>query len=79
MARILCYTTHGSDDPTRAGMAFIGANGAKQDGHEPVVALLIDATYLMKADILQSITPVGFPQLSEIMATTLSDGTSIRV
>ena len=79
MARILYYTTHGTDDPTRAGLAFIGANGAKQAGHDPVVALLIDATFLMKSDIAQSITPVGFPPLSEAMATTISDGTPIHV
>ena len=79
MARILYYTTHGTDDPTRAGLAFISANGAKEAGHDPVVALIADATYLMKADIPKSVTPVGFPPLSEIMATTVSNGTPIYV
>ncbi len=79
MARLLYYTTHGTDDPTRAGLAFIGANGAKQAGHDPVIALLGDATYLIKGDISKSITPVGFPALSEIMATTISNATPIHV
>ena len=55
----LLHDPHGTDDPTRAGLAFIGANGAKQAGNDPVVALLIDATFLMKSDIPQSITPLG--------------------
>ncbi len=79
MARILYYTTHGADDPTRAGMAFIAANGAKQAGHDPVIALLVDGTYLVKEGLARSLTPVGFPALSEIMATTISNGTPIHV
>ncbi len=79
MARILYYTTHGTDDPTRAGLAFIAANGAKEAGYDPVVALIGDGTILIKSDIPQSITPVGFPPLSEIMATTIGNGTPIHV
>ena len=79
MARILYYTTHGTDDPTRAGLTFIGANGAKEAGHDPVIALIGEATYLMKGEIPQSVTPVGFGPLSETMATTISNGTHIRV
>ena len=79
MARILYYTTHGTDDPTRAGLVFIGANGAKGAGHDPVVALIGEATYLMRGEVPKSVTPVGFGLLSEIMATTISNGTLIRV
>ncbi len=70
MAKLLYMSTHGTDDPTRASLAFIAANGAKEAGHEPLVALLIDGTFLMKDTIVESITPVGFPPLKEIMATT---------
>ena len=79
MARILYSTTHGTDDPTRAGLAFIAANGAKEAGHDPVLALLGDATFLMKSEVPQSVTPVGFGPLSDIMATTISNGTPINV
>ena len=79
MARILYSGTHGADDPTRAAMPFIAANGAEQAGHEPIIALSVDATYLMKEQLPQSITPVGFPPLSEIMATTIANGTPIHV
>ncbi len=33
MANLLFITTHSTDDPTRAAMAFIAANGAKEAGH----------------------------------------------
>ena len=79
MARILYVATHATDDPTRAGLAFIAANGAKDAGHDPVVALLGEGTYLIKGDIPRSITPVGFPPLSDIMATTISNAAPIYV
>ena len=65
--------------PHGAGLAFIGANGATQAGHDPVIALLGDATFLMKGDIPSSVTPVGFPPLSEHLATAIGNGTQIRV
>jgi len=79
MARILYYGTHGTDDPTRAALPFFAANGAKEAGHEPIVALLNDATFLIKDQIPQSIMPVGHPPLRDIMATTLANGTPIHV
>ena len=79
MAKLLYMTTHGTDDPTRASLAFVGAAGAQDAGHEPTVALLIDATFLMKDQIRDSITPVGFAPLKELMATVIANGTPIHV
>ena len=79
MAKILYQTTHGTEDPTRAGLTFIAANGAKEAGHEPVVVLIADATFLMKSDIPKSVTPVGFGPLSDIMAITIANQTPIHV
>ncbi len=79
MARIIYYTTHGTDDPTRAGLAFIGANGAKDAGHQPEIALLADGTYLMKDGVPAVITPVGFAPLQDIMAISIANGTPIHV
>ena len=79
MARILYYTTHGTEDPTRAGLTFIAANGATEAGHDPVIALIADATFLMKGDVPSHVTPVGFPPLSEHLATAIANGTQIRV
>ena len=79
MARILYYTTHGTDDPTRAGLTFIAANGAKEAGHQPEIALLADGVYLMKPGIPDAITPVGFGPLNDIMVVTVANGTPIHV
>jgi predicted peroxiredoxin len=40
MAKILYTSSHGSDDPTRATIAFVGAIGAIDAGHESELALL---------------------------------------
>ncbi len=48
MARILIISTHGSEDPTRAGLAFVMAKGAVEAGHRPEVLLAGDASILAK-------------------------------
>ena len=79
MAKLLYVTTHGTDDPTRAGLAFVGANGATEAGHQPTVALIADAATLVKDVVRESIHPVGFPPLSEIAAITFANQTPIFV
>ena len=79
MAKLLYIGTHGTDDPTRATLPFITANGAKEAGHKPSVALLADGVYLMKEGVRDSIHGVGFPSLSEVMATTIANQTPIYV
>ena len=79
MAKLLYVTTHGTDDPTRASLAFVGANGATEAGHQPTVALIGDATVLVKDTIREHVHGVGFPVLSEIAATTIANQTSIYV
>ena len=39
MARMLIVSTHGSEDPTRAGVAFVMAKGAVEAGHKPEICL----------------------------------------
>jgi predicted peroxiredoxin len=53
MAKILYATSFGSDDPTRAAIPFIAATGAIQAGHEPEIALLGEATYLVKTGMAE--------------------------
>ena len=64
MAKLLYVTTHGTDDPTRASLAIVGANGA---------------TVLVKDTIREHVHGVGFPVLSEIAATTFVNQTPIYV
>ncbi len=65
MARILIISTHGSEDPTRAGLAFVMAKGAVEAGHKPEVLLAGDASILAKKVVTESVLPVGLPPVKD--------------
>ncbi len=67
MARILIVSTHGSEDPTRAGLAFVMAKGAVEAGHRPEVLLAGDASILAKKVVTESVLPVGLPPLKDLV------------
>ena len=79
MAKLLYVGTHGVDDPTKAGLVFVLANGAKSAGHDPSIVLAGDATMVMNEDIAENTAPVAFPPIKEIMAATIANGTPIGV
>jgi uncharacterized protein len=66
MARILIISTHGSEDPTRAGVAFTLAKGAVEAGHKPEILLTGDASILARRVVAESVLPVGLPPLKEL-------------
>lgn len=66
MARILIIATHGSEDPTKAGLAFIFAKGAVEAGHHPEILLAGDASVLAKRTVAENVTPVGLPPLKDL-------------
>lgn len=71
MARMLIVSTHGSEDPTRAGIAFFLAKGAVEAGHRPEVVLAGDAAVLARKVVAESVQPVGIPPLKELIAFAL--------
>ncbi|MAG37160.1 MAG: hypothetical protein CL878_13080 [Dehalococcoidia bacterium] len=79
MATILYTSTHGSDDPTRASIPFVAALGAIEAGHEAQIALLGEATYLLKDHIADQIDGVGWPPLKETLPKIIAHGVPIRV
>ncbi len=79
MATILYISSYGSDDPTRATLAFVGANGAIEAGHKPQVALVGEATYLMKDYIADQVHGVGWAPIKELMSKTIASGMPIYV
>ena len=79
MAKLLYVGTHGSDDPTKAGLVFRAANGATEAGHEPVIALLGEGVLLMQDDIAASTTGVGLPSVKELLATAVANGTALHI
>ncbi len=68
MSTILYGTSFGSDDPTRATLPFVAALGAVNAGHQAQIALLGEATYLVKDIIAKQIHAVGLAPLRELLA-----------
>ena len=56
--KFLYVGTHGSEDPTRAGLNLRSAQGAKEAGHE--VVLFNDA-------VAENVKPIGFPTIKELL------------
>lgn len=79
MAKIFISSTYGSDDPTRATIAFLSAKAFLEAGHEVGVALLGEATYLMKDSIADQIDGVGWPPLNDFLPKLIEDGLTIYV
>ncbi len=73
MARFLLISTCGSEDPTRAGLAFFLAKGAVEAGHKPEVVLAGDAAVLARKVVADSILPVGIPPLKELIQFALDN------
>ena len=77
--KVLIKSAWGSDDPTKAAFAFLHANAFAEAGHEVEIFLLGEAVNLMKDELMRSVTPVGWPPLSEIMQKTIRHGIAISV
>ena len=79
MATLLYFSTNGSENPTKAVLPFLGANGTVEAGHEAQIVLFGDAVVIMKDVVADSVVPVGWPPLKELMATTIKNGVPIYV
>jgi predicted peroxiredoxin len=79
MANLIYIGSHGGEDPTRAGLVFVGANGAKEAGHEATVALVGDGVLLMKDPIAEATIPLGWSSVKELMKTAVDSGVAIHV
>jgi predicted peroxiredoxin len=79
MTRILAVGTYGSDDPTRAAMPLITAQGALEGGNEAEVALLGEATYLLRPGIADEVVAVAFGNVGERMRALIDQGVPVYV
>ena len=79
MAKILAVSTYGTDDPTKASLAFLTAIGALGAGKEVAIALIGEAAYLAKEGIANSIHGVGFPPLSELIEKVVKGNVAVYV
>jgi predicted peroxiredoxin len=76
---VLVKTTWGSDDPTRAALAFLHANALATGGHDVQIFLIGEAVGVMRQPVRDSVVPVGWPPLKEIVADTVRLGIPVHV
>jgi predicted peroxiredoxin len=69
--KLLIKSAWGSDESTKACFPFLHANAFADAGHEVQIFLLGEAVNLMKDELSNAVTPVGWPPLSEIMRKTI--------
>jgi predicted peroxiredoxin len=77
--KVLIKSAWGSDESTKAAFAFLHANAFAEAGHEVQVFLLGEAVNLMKNEMMNSVTPVGWPPLSKIMLETIGHKIPLNV
>jgi predicted peroxiredoxin len=68
---LLIKSAWGSDESTKACFPFLHANAFAEAGQQVQIFLLGEAVSLMKDELLNAVTPVGWPPLSEIMRKTI--------
>jgi|SRR5215471_9734146 len=69
--RYLLIGLSGSENPTRANFPFAWSAALNEAGHEVRLELAGDATVLMRTVVANSVTPVGWPPLSEAIAKVI--------
>ena len=79
MALLLSSGTRGSDDPTRAALPLLAAQGALDGGHDVEVFLLGEAVYLMKTQIADAVNPVAFPNVGTMLRDLIGRGVRFYV
>ena len=77
--KILIKSAWGSDESTKAAFAFLHANAFAEAGHDVQIFLLGEAVNLMKDEMINSVTPVGWPPLSEIVPQTIAHNIPLNI
>ena len=67
-SKILIKSAWGSADPTQATFPFHHANAFAEAGHPVQIFLLGEAVSLMRTVVANSVVPVGWPRVSELLA-----------
>ncbi len=72
--KIIYMVTHGDDDPERATLPFVHANGALAMDVEAVIILLGPAVMLARKGFINHVFAGGFPPLKKLMEDFLAQG-----
>ena len=77
--RVLIKSAWGSADPTQAAFPFHHAIAFAEAGLEVQIFLLGEAVSLLRSVVAASVIPVGWPPLSEALATLVAQRVPIHV
>ena len=77
--KVLIKSPWGTDESTKASFAFQHANAFAEAGHEVRLFLLGEAVNLMKDQVLNAVTPVGWPPLRETFAQTIEHAIPVHI
>ena len=77
--KVLIKSAWGSDESTKAAFVFLHANAFAEAGYDVQIFLLGEAVNLMKDELMNSVTPVGWPPLSEVMSKTLANTIRLNI
>jgi uncharacterized protein involved in oxidation of intracellular sulfur len=78
--KILYTATHAGEDPEKASMPFVMANGALAMDVKATIVLMGNAVYLAQKGYVETVPPGGgFPSLTKLMADFLELGGQLRV
>jgi predicted peroxiredoxin len=70
--KIFIKSAWGSDDPTKAAFPFLHGEALSEAGHEVQIFLLGEAVSLMRKSVANSVVPVGWPPLSEVLSRVVT-------
>jgi predicted peroxiredoxin len=80
MANLIYVGTHGPDDPTKACMPIhLAVNGAAEAGIDAEINLAGDAALLIQDQYINSLMPLGFPPLKELIAKAQERGVKFYI
>ena len=79
MANIFMKSSWGSDDPTRAAMAFDHGNALAKAGHQVRIFLLGEAAVLARFVVREGLFPVGWPPLADQWRESVALGIRIEI
>jgi predicted peroxiredoxin len=78
--RLLCLTTAGPQDPTRASIpVHLAANGAVEAGVDCGLVLAGDAAVLIKAEAADPVVGLGVPPLRDLIGKLVQHGVPLYV
>lgn len=79
MTKFVYFSTAGFEDPTRATLPFLLAQGALDAGYEVEIILANDATLMMQDRFVWQVHGFGMPPLKDLFETLIDRNISISV